>query len=228
MRAAEKKEREKPRAFSLLFRFRDTRPSQEAEKTPHAMHRAAARNATLHEARTYFGFLAEHFRRGTPYALYRRIRAFVYPAILIGRIFRIASYVFLVIRASAVLILTVTVLAVLLPPLLLWLLVTALLALHDRLACDRRFAHLIDGRRVLVFLACEAGGFADRAAAGLAQNYTVLLVSDFPSDYLGGARLPTFSAARLRGDGALILREHYYFHLRRRIADRAAFFAVIC
>ena len=188
---------------------------------------AGSRNAELHDSRSYPSYLLQMFRNGTPYALYRRARGIFGPAFFIGRVARIAIRIFAILQTSATLLLAGAFLLLLLPAVALLTLAYAYAAARDRRRCNRRYAALIADRRVLIFFPSLYHNFCDRQAGELSQKYTVLLVTDAPQEYLAGKKMPLSCAARQRADGVLVVREHYYFHLRKTLLLRAAFCAQI-
>lgn len=211
-----------------IFGFRQQdRESGEEEVDVTARLSAGGRNAELHDSRSYPSYLLQTFRNGTPYALYRRARGIFGPAFFIGRVARIALRIFAILQTSATLLLAGIFLLLLLPVVALLTLAYAYAAARDRRRCNRRYAALIADRRVLIFFPSLYHNFCDRQAGELSQKYTVLLVTDAPQEYLAGKKMPLSCAARQRADGVLVVREHYYFHLRKTLLLRAAFCAQI-
>lgn len=211
----------------FFFSFRDTRVPQNAKKTGEEELCSVTQSATFHQKRSYLSYLVGVFRRGAPYVLYRRARALVYPAILLGRMLRIARLIFRIVETSAVLLLALTLFFVLLPPFLLLSLVLACLTFIENRRADRRFAEFFEGRRVIAFFRSEPSEFFLALAASLAGEYTVLLVTDLPHTFFEKGKGRGILAARKRQDGVLVVREQYWFRLRRRFLPRTAFFATV-
>lgn len=182
----------------------------EIQKQVHARLQAAA----LHELPSYRQFLIKTLKSSQPYGLYARIRTAFAPTIWLARIFRIARRVFLIIETSAVLLFTAAILLLLLPLALVIALAIVQAALRERRRMNRRLAQLIVGRRVAIL-------FAGESALALTAGYTVLCVTDtLPS------RHPAVSACRAR-NGAILVREHYFFYLRRTLLPKAKRVALI-
>lgn len=212
----------------FFFSFHDTRVRPNAKKTGETVLKDNAQTAAFHEGHSYLSYLWQIFRRGTPYLLFRRARAFFYPALFLGRLFRIAKIVFRTVEASAVLLLALTLFFILFPPLLLLVLALLLLTAIENRQADRRFARLFEEKNVLAFFRTEPSPFFLSLAASLADKYTVLIVTDLPHAFFDGRSGRGILAARQIGDGVLAVREQYFFHLRRRLLKNAARFVAIC
>lgn len=170
--------------------------------------------AVLHELPSYRQFLIKTLKSSQPYGLYARIRAAFAPTIWLARIFRITRRVFLIIETSAVLLFVAALFLLLLPLALLLALALVQAALRERRRMNRRLAPLIVDRRVAVL-------FAGERALALTAGYTVVCVTDaLPS------RHPALVACRAK-DGAILVREHYFFYLRRTLLPQAKRVALI-
>ena len=170
--------------------------------------------AVLHELPSYRQFLIKTLKSSQPYGLYARIRAAFAPTIWLARIFRITRRVFLIIETSAVLLFVAALFLLLLPLALLLALALVQAALRERRRMNRRLAPLIVDRRVAVL-------FAGERALALTAGYTVVCVTDaLPS------RHPALGACRAK-DGAILVREHYFFYLRRTLLPQAKRVALI-
>lgn len=170
--------------------------------------------AVLHELPSYRQFLIKTLKSSQPYGLYARIRAAFAPTIWLARIFRITRRVFLIIETSAVLLFVAALFLLLLPLALLLALALVQAALRERRRMNRRLAPLIVDRRVAVL-------FAGERALALTAGYTVVCVTDaLPSCH------PALVACRAK-DGAILVREHYFFYLRRTLLPQAKRVALI-
>ena len=206
--------------------------SQEGRKTeisdpPSALLVAAAEQSKMYSAKDYGRYILDLLRGGNLYARWRRIQAAFLPALWISRAVRIAWRVFSFVETSAFLLLAVAIVLLALPIAALLSLAFASAAAHDRRRANRRYAHLFRGRRVLAFFPQGERDFFDRAISSLSGEYTVLLVGNIPAKGMDGKRIPLTRAAVCRADGVLLVRGHYYFHLRRTLLREAVFFAAI-
>lgn len=227
MKENSKKERHFLRKRPLFSSFHNTRVGANGEDAVKNRIFSIGEAARLREAPSYAIYLFRLFRGGSVYSFYRRARSFVLPALFLSRAFRILRLIFRIAETGAVLLLLSSLLLVLLPPFSLVALVFSILAAIDRRRCDRRFAGLFVDRPTVVIFHNEDGRFADLLAAELAARYTVLLVTDFPKQIMHGTPMPLVAAARLRPDGVLVAREHYFFRLRRRILGSCRSLAVL-
>ncbi|MBQ8350911.1 MAG: hypothetical protein IJY20_02555 [Clostridia bacterium] len=170
---------------------------------------AAAESAAAHALPSYRRFLLKTLKGSTPYAIYGRLRTAFLPTIWIARVLRIARRVFLIVETSALLVFAAALLIVVLPVFLLLTLAFFHAALRERRRVNHRLAPLVVGRHVLVL-------FGDGPiAASLAAHYTVVVVSDqLPT------RHPSVVAFRTR-EGIVLVREHYFFYLRRTLLPKA-------
>ncbi len=210
------------RAFSFF------RAKKEAVPTPATD--AENLTATLGERaeaaarRSYFSYLIALFRRTSPYALWQRARTAFAPAIFLSRLFRILRIVLRILEASALFLFAAALLLFIAPFVLFAALVAVIAARLTARRTDRRLRPDIEGRRVLVLFSTTASDAPARALASLSGQYTVLAV--VPLFGGAGRRLPLLCAARRDGN-VILVREYYYFHLARKLLDRAAFSARI-
>lgn len=227
MKRTNKKEGNFSAEKPFFFSFHDTRVRPNAKKASETVLKDSAQTAALHERRSYLSYLWQIFRRGMPYLLFRRARAFFYPALFLGRLFRIAKIVFRIVETSAVLLLVLALFFILFPPLLLLSLAALLLTVLENRQADRRFTHLFEEKNVLAFFRAEPSPFFLSLAASLADRYTVLIVTDLPHTFFDGKSGRGILAARQIEDGVLAVREQYFFRLRRRLLKKAARFVAI-
>ncbi len=183
--------------------------------------------AKMLSAKSYFSFLKNGVKTGTPYAIWKRMQETFAPALWLGRAVRIFYYVFRVLEASALFVLAAALVLILLPPVLILSLAFSYAAAGDRRRANRRFAPLFRGKRVLAFAQSQGTPYFDRMLASLAEEYTVLLVGDASSTHFDRKTMPLVRAAHLRQDGVLLVRAPYYFYLRRTLLREADFFAAI-
>ena len=183
---------------------------QQNNLSPRERLAAAARNAAVHALPSYYRFALKALKGSPPYAVYERLRSVFSPAFWLARVLRIARRVFLIIEASAFLVFAAAFLLLTLPVLLLLALAFANAVIHERRRMNRRLAASVTGQRVMVFF-----GGAGHMAVGTA-GYTVLLVTDALP-----LRHPAAVAYR-RADGVIMVREHYFFYLRRTLLRTTA------
>lgn len=187
---------------------------EKKERTPHTRLVAGAESAAAHTLPSYRRFLIKTLKGSHPYAIYERVRAVFTPTLWVARALRIAHRAFLIVETSAFLLFAAAFLLVLLPVLLLLALAFYYATARERRCMNRRLLPLITGRRVLVF-------FGERAAVSLpSEGYTVLLVTD-------GLPMTPTAVARQTEDGTILVREHYFFYLRRTLLSRAARVALV-
>ena len=195
--------------------------------TKDAALRSQSLRAHTHAAKGYFDFLRRSLRATDSFAVYRRIRAVFAPTLWIGRALRVAWRILSVVETGTFLLLLTLLFLLLLPFLLVLSLSFLCVALLWRRRENTRLSARLCGARVLVFFPKERTDFFDRACAALAADYTVLIVTDFLSEFACGAKISPLHAAVHRKDGVLIVREHYYFYLRKTLLRESALFAAI-
>ncbi|MBQ8174949.1 MAG: hypothetical protein IJ009_06045 [Clostridia bacterium] len=201
-----------------------------AEATPPAADAALferSSRAQTHAARSYADFLHRSLQKTNAFAVWRRIRAVFAPTLWIGRAVRVMWRVFTFLETGTFLLLLALLFLLLLPVLAVLALAFAVAAMEFRRRENVRLAPRLCGARVLAFFPAERTDFTDRALADLVERYTVLLVTDFPSEFAQGESVSPLHAAVHRSDGVLLVREHYYFYLRRTLLRESAFFAAI-
>ncbi len=209
------------------LRTRKKHEKRDPSDTPLSFLSEVAEQSKLYSASDYCRYIANMFRGGNLYARWRRIQTVFLPALWISRALRIAWRVFSIIETSAFLLLAVALVLFILPFALILSLAFAARAAYDRRRANRLYASLFCGRRVLAFFPQGESAFLERMAASLAGEYTVLMVDQLPSRGKDGKRIPITCAALRRADGVLLVRGHYYFHLRRTLLREAEFFAAI-
>lgn len=171
--------------------------------------------ALLYGQPSYLRFLLRVIKDSRSYARYARLRAFFSPTLWVVRIFRWARILFRILELSAVLVVAAAIFLLLLPILLLGLIGFWIAVVRERRRMNRRILPLLVGRRVLVL-------FGDGAIpSSLASQYTVFLVGE-----MDPVRAPAAVAMR-RSDGVILIREHYFFYLRRTLFLRAARVALL-
>lgn len=185
--------------------------ASEREKAVAAQHWAAVQEATaLHALPSYGHFLGRLLRTSRPYTAYTRIRTLFSPTLWLWRLFRLANRLLVLVETGAMLILALAFLLLLLPPAGLLALAFFCAVRREMRRADRRLAAAIAGRHVVIL-------FAENASAAIFPPfYTVLVVS---------SRLPCRSPVRVAlrtSAGAILVREHYFFHLRRSLLSQAA------
>ena len=203
-------------------RIHDTRVGTFSEKSEENLSEIA-KNAAAHTHRGYLSYLFAVFRHGTPYALLYRITAAFSPALLILRALRIAWRILLLVERSALLLLLLGVLLFLLPLLVFLLLLYALFVRIAHRRTDRRCARLFTDQRVVALFSVSDTGYTERLCRALSRSYTVMLVGEWPQ----GARPSLLSCVLPLSSRCFYVREHYFFHLRRTLLRKSAFFAEI-
>lgn len=207
--------------------MRNEREKEKGKLTPRVRLSHGHRRAELHAAHGYFSFLYHAFPHTSTYMLFRRFHAVFAPTLWIGRVLRFLFRAVTVLETGTFLLLLSVLFLLLLPVLLLLATAFAFRAARERRRENTRLAPLFRGARVLSFFPAQRTPFAEGAWASLAERYTVVLVTDFFSEFAGGQGISPLRPAFLRADGVLLVREHYYFYLRRTLLRESAFFAAI-
>ncbi len=171
----------------------------------------AAERAELHGRRNYAAYLRKTFRGSTPYQWYRRALSVFSPTFFLFRLFRILLRVIRFVETSAYLLLALTVCVLLLPAALLSFLSFSYAAAGERRRANRVLRACFVEQTVLLFGAAE--GDAARYAA-FAPGATVVLISD--ARFSPDPRKATL-AFFWEPNGVLVVREAYYFYLRRTL-----------
>ncbi len=202
--------------------FRDTRVPTFSEKAREYA-KELSQNAAVHARRGYLRYLWSVFRRGTPYTLFHRISTRFSPVLFMARVLRIAWRVLLIAERSALLLLLVGIFLALAPVFLLLLImfVCVMLVAHRR--ADHRYDSLFCGQRVVAVFSLSDGMYPKGLCCELSRDYTVLVVGELPKEQT----LSLFSPTLLLAPRCLYVREHYFFHLRRTLLRKAAFFAAV-
>jgi hypothetical protein len=169
----------------------------------------ATASAAAHALPSYLRFLIRVWKGSTRYALYERLRTVFLPTIWIARVLRIARIVLIVIEASALALLSAALFLVVFPVFAMLSLGILHAALRERGRMNRRLAPFVVDRHVLIL-------FGERSRVLQDASHTVLVVCDqLPT------RQPAAVACRM-ADGVTLVREHYFFYLRRTLLRKAA------
>ena len=201
--------------------------TKDKQRTPHERLGLGHVRAELHTARGYVAFLRRAFPHTGTYTLFRRLRAVFAPTLWIGRALRFLFRVVTILETGTFVLLLSLLFLLLLPVLFLLAAAFVFRAARERRRENTRLAPFFRGARVLSFFPAERTPFADAAWASLSGRYTVLVVTDFFSEFADGEGISLLRPAFLRADGVLLVREHYYFYLRRTLLRESAFFAAI-
>ena len=207
--------------------MRNDRGKEKQSVAPHKRLELGQTRAELHAAHGYASFLHLAFFHTNTYSLFRRFRTVFAPTLWIGRVLRFLYRAVMILETGTFLLLLSFLLFLFLPMFTLLAAAFVFRAARQRRRENVRLGPLFRGARVLSFFPSERTPFSDAAWADLAKHYTVLLVTDFFSEFSGTQGISPLRPALLRADGVLLVREHYYFYLRRTLLRETAFFAAI-
>lgn len=177
-----------------------------------AVFRDAMQNLTISRSRSYFDYLLLSLKTSRPFRLFDKTTFAVRKFFFFSKLWRILTTVFAVVGISAQVILTVGVLAVLLPAAALFSAAAAFVGFFSHRRWNRAFGEILAGRKIYILFAPRRRSCAYfyEMAREYAEDGVVLIVSR--SLFACG-----FSGARGLGGGRYRIHTSYYFSLAGRL-----------
>lgn len=187
----------------------------------------------LHLKKSYIGYLAGNFKNSVFFRFYRRISKFFRPTLFIVRIIRWLLFILTFVQTSVVLLFATVLSLIMLPVIGLIALVAYVIIFHERRKLSKKMEALFGGKRVLVFMSSDARSpFFDSNMHSLSDDYTVIVVKEggglFGDDGVDErGRRRRFLTAREMTPQYFLVRQNYYFYLRKKYFKKAAMLAMI-
>ena len=194
--------------------------ANKSEQNIKAYQKPSTSEVLMHSQKSYFSYLWKLIKESNRYKLYEKAWRYFRPFRIAFRIFRWVFILLTWIQASALLIVAAALALLAAPVVALFVLVFFLFVRIDatlKLRCD---GDILRGKSVVVLFRNQEFSkyFSDNVSL-LSRNYVVLVVCDmFAWRYKNAsAEEKRFFLNRLElGDGAFLVRAHYFFFLKSR------------
>ena len=169
----------------------------------------------------YFSFLLNLLRRTSSYKTYSKVNAFFRPFIFLMRFFRILFISVAWIQASALLLIAAAAALVILPIVLLFGFVFALITRINLKYVKIKIEPYINNKDVVVFFRCRNfSRFFFENLLFFAENYTVLVVIPYPVRFFK-RKNKLFLNSEIFSKNVIVMYEHCYFSIRKGLLEQA-------
>ena len=169
----------------------------------------------------YFSFLLNLLRRTSSYKTYSKVNAFFRPFIFLMRFFRILFISVAWIQASALLLIAAAAALVILPIVLLFGFVFALITRINLKYVKIKIEPYINNKDVVVFFRCRNfSRFFFENLLFFAENYTVLVVIPYPVRFFK-RKNKLFLNSEIFSKNVIVMYEHCYFSIRKGLLKKA-------
>lgn len=185
------------------------------------------RNERLLANRNYFLYLSSLLRRTQLYHLWHQYLSIFRKFKLISFLFRLYSYVLVLLQLGTAFFVIITGLLILLPILLLGALSVIFSALVLYRKQNKAMARRLFGKRILVFFPERDGEFevgnlwrSHIRELAAEQNTAVVLVSPFFWSGKGLDKHKFYLLTREENENVFLIRKHYFFSFKRSILEK--------
>lgn len=183
----------------------------------------------LFSKKNYFSYIYSTIRQTSVFKIYKRIIDVIRRYTFITTSLKVISFVFVLVEASIILVVSTSAFIASLVLTLLTSHVLIIFTLFNKKECDRRNKELIKNKNVTVFFPSKGRAFEyDSYFSYLAkdssgENGVSVIVSPYAvAPYGLHHSRKRYYNSRQDGDNVLLVRRHYYFSLRRKIIDPLA------
>lgn len=176
--------------------------------------RDMTRNLSVSRSRSYFDYLLMSIKVSRTFRAYDKTAFAVRNVFFASKLWRMILNIVAVLGISAQFLITVGVLAVLIPAVLIFSAAVAAVGFFVHRSWNHRFGELLCGRPVYILFAPNkkrGSGYFRKMAREYTEKGTVLIVSR-------SIRACGFSGARGAGHNLYLLHTSYYFSLAKRLA----------